>query len=98
MNQHVKNLIYQLLLTTLGERVNMPELGTNVNQLLLGPNSAEIAASTKLLIQGALQHWLGDIITIKTINVKNIENKLEIIIQYNIIGIQQPQEERIMVE
>ena len=50
---HVRDLIEQLLFTSPGERVNRPDFGTVLQQLVFGPNSPEVAAATQFLVQGA---------------------------------------------
>ena len=42
-----------------GERVNRPDFGCGLLQLVFAPNSVELAATLQALVQGALQQWLG---------------------------------------
>ena len=58
-DRHIRDLIEQLLFCSPGERVNRPDFGTGLLQLVFAPNSPELAAATQLMIQGALQQWLG---------------------------------------
>ena len=51
-----------MLFTAPGERVNRPDFGSGLMQLVFAPNSDELAAATQFLVQGALQQWLGDLI------------------------------------
>jgi phage baseplate assembly protein W len=81
-NNHIRQLIEQVLFTQIGERVNRPSFGTNINHLLFAPNSDELATSTSFLIQGALQLWLGDLIDVVGIQTKNQESLLFISISY----------------
>lgn len=73
---HVEQMIRQLLLTTPGERVNLPEFGCGLRRLLFGPNvgagqpeTDPIAVSTKIMILQALDRWLGKVIQVKRVNV-----------------------------
>ena len=79
---HVRQLIEQVLFTTLGERVNRPNFGTRINQLVFAPNSEELATSTQLLVQGALQQWLAELIVVVSVETKSVDSKLHISIQY----------------
>jgi phage baseplate assembly protein W len=79
---HLTDLIEQVLFTAPGERVNRPNFGSGVSQLVFGPNSVEIAATTQLLIQSSLQQWLGDLIQVEAVRVENIDSTLQITIQY----------------
>ena len=88
--EHIHQLIEQLLFTSLGERVNRPTFGTGINQLVFAPNSAELATATKFLIQGSLQQWLGDLITVNSVDVQSDDSVLNVFINYILIKNQQP--------
>jgi len=79
---HVRQLIEQLLFTTHGERVMRPDLGSGVAQLVFAPNALELAGATQMLIQGALQRFLGEIITVLRVAVEAIDSTLLITVQY----------------
>ena|SRR6478609_2483385 len=81
-NDHIKQLIEQILFTSPGERVNRPTFGSGINQILFAPNSNELAAATQFLVQGSLQQWLGDIIHIEEVKITNIDSTLNVIVQY----------------
>lgn len=86
---HIRDLIEQVLFTSPGERVNRPTFGSGIMQLVFAPNSPEVAATTRFLIQGALQQWLSDLIQVRDVKVENIDSKLEVTIQYIILRNQQ---------
>ncbi|HZD09411.1 MAG: GPW/gp25 family protein [Candidatus Angelobacter sp.] len=81
-DDHVRDMIYQLLFTNPGERVNLPDFGCGLLQMVFRPNSEALAAATQLLVQGALQQWLGDVIAVQKLSVNNIEERLEINLVY----------------
>ena len=56
--RHIRDLITQVLFTSPGERVNLPDFGSGLLQLPFAPNSVEMAASTQFSVQAALQKWL----------------------------------------
>jgi len=66
---HVRDMIEQLLFTNPGERVNRPEFGSGLLQLLFAPNSLEMAAALQFTAQAALQRWLGDVIDVERLDV-----------------------------
>jgi phage baseplate assembly protein W len=68
-DDHVRDLIEQVLFTTPGERVNRPDFGSGLLQLVFAPLSDELTATTQFLVQGALQQWLGDIIQVGRVEV-----------------------------
>ena len=81
---HIKQMIEQILFTSPGERVNRPDFGCGLNQLVFASNSDELVISTQFLVQGSLQKWLGDLVTVESVMIKNDESKLVITIQYRI--------------
>ncbi|MCL1976767.1 MAG: GPW/gp25 family protein [Candidatus Bathyarchaeota archaeon] len=89
---HIRQLIEQVLFTSIGERVNRPTFGSNVNQLVFAPNSDELSATTQLLVQGALQQWLGTLIMVKSVSVQSRDSTLTVTVQYIIRRTQQQRE------
>ncbi|MEB3283263.1 MAG: GPW/gp25 family protein [Lyngbya sp.] len=88
---HIRQLIEQVLLTSPGERVNRPDFGSGLQQLLFSPNNSELAAATQFLVQGALEEWLGDLIEVEAIDIEPVESKLEVTVQYVVRRNQQRQ-------
>ena len=88
---HINELIEQLLFTVPGERVNRPDFGSGVAQLIFAPNSTELASATQYLLQGALQQVMGDVIDVKTVEVTANDNTLTIRITYVVRVTQQQQ-------
>ena len=82
--EHIRQMIEQVLFTSPGERVNRPDFGTGIMQLLFAPNSPELAAATEFTIQGALQQWLGELIQVEAVNVESQEATLHVTVQYRI--------------
>jgi uncharacterized protein len=79
---HIEQMIEQLLFTNSGERVNRPDFGSGIWQLIFAPNSPELAAALKFALQAALQRWLGDLTEVKVLEVTSDEAKLSIFIEY----------------
>ena len=86
-------MIEQVLFTNPGERVNRPDFGCGILQLVFAPNSDELAAATQFLIQGSLDQWLGDLIQINSLDVTLQDARLEVDIRYTIRQTQQTQTE-----
>lgn len=79
---YIRDLIEQVLLTAPGERVMRPSFGSGVLQLVFAAASPEVAATTQFLIQGALQQWLSDVITVDAVDVQVQDSALLITVQY----------------
>jgi hypothetical protein len=79
---HIRDMIEQVLFTSPGERVNRPSFGSGLLQLVFAPNSEELAGTTQFLVQGALQEWLGDLIQVESVQVESVESTLKVIVQY----------------
>jgi Bacteriophage baseplate protein W len=68
---HLRDLILQVLFTNPGERVNVPEFGVGVQRLVFAPNSDALRASAQFLISTNLQRWLGDAIGVEQVLVSS---------------------------
>ncbi len=81
-DDHIRDMIEELLFTNPGERVNRPDFGSGLQQLLFGPNSPELAAALQFTLQATLQRWLGDLIELQALEVTSEDSTLSILIQY----------------
>lgn len=88
---YIRDLVEQVLFTAPGERVNRPDFGTGLMQLVFAPASDELATATQFLIQGALQQWLGDYIQVEDVKVVSEESTITITVKYIIIQNQERQ-------
>lgn len=81
-DEHVRDLIKAVLFTAPGERVNRPEFGCGIRQLVFAPLGDTLAATTQHLIQGALLRWLGDVILVERVDLLTGDARLTIIVVY----------------
>ena len=81
-DDHIRDLIYQVLFTNPGERVNRPDFGCGVGQLVFMPNSDALAAATQFLVQGALTRWLDNVIAVHRVEVVAVENTLTVTVVF----------------
>jgi phage baseplate assembly protein W len=79
-------MIEQVLFTTPGERVNLPDFGSGLMQLTFAPNSVEMAAATQFSVQGALQKWLGAYIRVLSVEAIANEATLTVLVQYSLLN------------
>jgi hypothetical protein len=88
---HISQLIEQLLFTMPGERVNRPDFGSGLMQLVFAPASDELATAVQFMVQGSLQQWLGDLIQVEAVEVQSEEATLRVTVQYLVRRTQQRQ-------
>jgi len=95
-DDHIRDMIYQVLFTSPGERANRPDFGCGLLQLVFMPNSDLLAMATQFLVQGALQHWLSDLIDVETVNISNQEERLAVEVVYTRLEDGQRQQDRFL--
>lgn len=83
-DDHVRDMIEQFLFTSAGERVNRPDFGSGLMQLVFAPNSPELAAALKHTVQAGLQRWLGDVIEVRELDVISRDAVLRVELEYAI--------------
>lgn len=86
---HIKQLIKQVLLTNPGERINRPDFGCGIRQMVFAPNSVVTESLLKVTILQALEEWLGTVIIVEEVEVYSLQEKLEVTVRYTIRALQQ---------
>jgi phage baseplate assembly protein W len=81
-DRHVRDMIEQVLFTRKGERVNRPDFGAGVTDLLFAENSPEMAAAVQHMVQSALQLWLAGVIEVRGVDARSEENLLSVTVWY----------------
>lgn len=81
-DDHIRDLIEQVLFTSPGERVNRPDFGAGLMQLVFAPAGEEMTIATQFLARGALQQWLGNLIEVESVAVEAVEATLQITVRY----------------
>ncbi len=94
-DDHVRNLVEQVLFTAPGERVNRPDFGTGLLGLVFEPNSDALAAATRARVDSALQQWLADFIAVEGVHVRAHDSLLDVTVQYVVRRTQERRVERI---
>lgn len=70
-SDYVRQLVEIVLFTRLGERVNRPEFGSGLIDLLFEPNSQSLRTTTEMMIQSTLQNYLSDMIVVENLAVSH---------------------------
>jgi phage baseplate assembly protein W len=81
-DDHVRDMIHQVLFTNPGERVNRPDFGCGLLQLVFMPNSDALAIATEFTVKSALQRWLGDVIQTERVTVEAVDSELRVVVVY----------------
>src|SRR5829696_1792665 len=81
-DDHIRDLIEQLIFTSPGERVNRPDFGSGLMQLAFAPNKPELEATLQFSMQATLQLWMGDLIELQDLEVTSEEATLRVVVQY----------------
>jgi phage baseplate assembly protein W len=81
-DDHIRDMIEQLIFTNPGERVNRPDFGSGLLQMVFAPNSPELAAALQFTLQAALDRWLGDLIDVQKLEVSSEDSTLTVDIGY----------------
>lgn len=81
-DDHINDLIRQVLFTSPGERVNRPDFGCGLKELIFMPNSDAVASATQALVQSALRRWLDALIEVRGIQVVSDESRLYVAVAY----------------
>jgi phage baseplate assembly protein W len=82
VDAHVRDLIIAVLFTKPGERVNQPEFGCGLRQLVFAPNGDLLASATEALVAAALNRWLSDWIVVQRLAVSAEDSTLRIALTY----------------
>ena len=78
----LRQMVEQVLFTSPGERVNLPDFGSGLLQLIFAPNSLEMAAATQFAVQGALQKWLSGSIKVLSVVASAVDSQLTVTVTY----------------
>jgi Bacteriophage baseplate protein W len=85
-DKHIRDLIEQVLLTSPGERVMRPDFGSGLLAMVFEPNSTALAATSQMLIQGALQQHLGHLIAVQAVEVEAVDSTFRVEVRYSVLG------------
>ena len=86
---YIADLVRLVLETDPGERVNRPNFGGGLKQLIFAGMDAQMLAAAETLLRGALLQWLGDAITIETLTITSRESGAVITLRYVVTHTQQ---------
>lgn len=81
---HVRDLLEQVLLTSPGERVMRPELGSGLLAMTFEPGGPEVAAAAELLLRGSLERELATVLALEQLSVEAVDAALVVTVAYTV--------------
>ena len=79
---YVQNLILLVLETDPGERVNRPDFGAGLKSLVFAGMDTALASAAQTLVRGALLRFVGDAITIQSLQVSVDTEAVNVAVTY----------------
>jgi phage baseplate assembly protein W len=84
LRAHARALIEAVIFTAPGERVNRPDFGSGILDMLFDANSQALETAAEFLIRSAIQKHLSDILTVAALDLRRDEGLLEITLSYDL--------------
>ncbi|MFZ1425840.1 MAG: GPW/gp25 family protein [Geminicoccaceae bacterium] len=97
-DEHIRDMIEQILFTSPGERVMRPDFGCGLKQLVFMPASDALAASTQQLVQGSLMRWLEGTVAVEKVTAMVGEGSIEVTVVWRKLDNGERQEGRFVRE
>lgn len=89
-DRHLRDLMEQVLFTRLGERVNRPDFGCGVQDLVFEPVDDAMVARVAQTTTSQLRKWLSDVIVFEDVEVippdAEHEGVLQVVVRYRPVG------------
>jgi phage baseplate assembly protein W len=86
LEEHVRDELIQLILTDLGERADLPELGGGVRRLVFEGAGLTTSAMAKAMLSQALSRWLARRVTVEQLDVAGVNDTLTVDLVYRVAG------------
>ncbi len=94
---HVDQMVRQLLLTSPGERVDLPQFGCGLRALVFAPMSDALSATVQVQVLQALGQWLAGIVVPGQVTVASSNDNaalepgtLQVTVAYTLVETQLP--------
>ena len=87
-SDHVRQMIRQVLLTAPGERIDLPDFGCGLRQLVFAPRDEALDSATQLIVSRALERWLSDQIRVTSVTLPTStdDSNLQVQIDYVLLA------------
>jgi uncharacterized protein len=85
-DDHIRQMLELVLLTRPGERVNRPDFGCGLGDLVFAPNAPELAGALSVTISAAVTRWLGDLISLTDVDATADDGTLAVTVAYTVLA------------
>jgi uncharacterized protein len=92
LEEHVRDELIQLLLTSPAERADLPEFGGGARRLVFDGAGETTAAMAKAMISQALTRWLQERVTVDELEVRADDVTLDVELTYRVAGTADPRQ------
>lgn len=79
---YVEQLIEQVLFTVPGERVNRPDFGCGVQNMVFQPGNSELVAAALFIVRSQLEMQLAGIIRVESVTAEMVGGELHVTANY----------------
>jgi hypothetical protein len=83
-DDHIYQLIEQVLFTSPGQRVNRPDFGAGLLEAVFASQSAELLSAVELAVQGSLERWLGQLVDVESVRVDSSGGRMTVTVVYTV--------------
>jgi uncharacterized protein len=83
---HVAQMVQQVLLTTPGERADLPEFGCGLRALVFAGNSDLLSATVQMLVHESLTRWLSGHLTVRMVDVTSMDSEIRVRVEYTLLA------------
>jgi uncharacterized protein len=80
--QRIRQRLAQILFTSPGERVMLPDFGCRLRDLIFAGNSDVLAAATEFTVARALQTYMGNDIMINEVHTESLDEQVVVTVVY----------------
>jgi phage baseplate assembly protein W len=101
---HVEQMVEQVLLTAPGERVDLPDFGCGLRQLVFAPMYDALDTGLKLQITDALGRWLAEVIAVEAVDVDTsddnaalAEGTVQVTVTYTLLDTQTTEQTTVLL-
>ena len=78
----LRGKVIQVLFTEPGERVNHPDFGCGLFNLVFDPSNTILGAAIEFTVGAALTRWLGGLLLVDAVNVMVVDEAITVEVAY----------------